>query len=69
MLPPPQQPWQDTDELTRAEAAARLGCSERYLRTLTETHQVRVRRLSRKTLRYVWGTLKEDWAKLGKPKV
>ena len=69
LLPPPQQPWQDTDELTRAETAARLGCSVRYLRTLTETKQVPVHRISRKVHRYVWGQVKEAWKKLGKPTV
>lgn len=57
--------WRDDDELTRAEAASRLGCTERYLRTLSERGDVRVKRKSRKLHRYVWGWLREDWAKLG----
>ena len=62
----PRDAWKDDDELTRSEAAARLGTTVRYLRTLTETGKIGVRRISRKVQRYVWGGLKADWAKLGK---
>lgn len=58
--------WSDDDQLTRAEAAARLGISDRHLRTLSERGDVRVERKSRKTHRYLWGEVREDWAKLGR---
>ena len=56
--------WQDDDELTRAEAAARLGTTDRYFRTQFEAGKVRGRRYSRKTIKYVWGEIREDWKKL-----
>ena len=56
--------WRDQDELTRAEVAARLGTTERYFRTQFEAGRVRGKRYSRKTIKYIWGEVREDWDKL-----
>ena len=56
--------WPDDDELTRAEAAARLGTTDRYFRTQFEAGKIRGRRYSRKTIKYVWGEVRDDWKKL-----
>jgi len=56
--------WRDEDELTREEAAARLGTTKRYFRTQFEAGRVRGKRYSRKIIRYIWGEVREDWQKL-----